>query len=70
MERSSGQIRRRNSPHCVQVDNADEVIDRLKKEFDAVVEQEGNYSDGSGRYIYLSLQKELKCRLEILESYR
>ena len=53
-----------------QVDNADEVIDRLRREFDAVVEQEGNYSDGSGRYIYLSLQKKLKCRLEILESYR
>lgn len=53
-----------------QVDNADEVIDRLKKEFDAVVEQEGNYGDGSGRYIYLSLQKELKCRIELLESFR
>ena len=52
-----------------QVDNADEVIDRLKKEFDAVVEQEGNYADGSGRYIYLSLQKELKCRIELLESF-
>lgn len=52
-----------------QVDNADEVIEKLKSEFGAIVEQEGNYGDGSGRYIYLSLQKELKCRIELLESF-
>lgn len=53
-----------------QVENADHVIERLKNEFDAVVEQTGTYGDGSGRYIYLSLQKELKCRIELLESFR
>lgn len=51
------------------VDNADEVVEKLKAEFDAVVEQVGNYGDGSGRYIYLSLEKHLKCRIELLESF-
>lgn len=52
------------------VEDADKVIEQLKTQFDAVVEQEGNYGDGSGRYIYLNLQKELKCRIELLESFR
>ena len=52
------------------VEDADAVIDALKKEFGAVVEQEGNYGDGSGRYIYLDAHKELKCRIELLESFK
>ncbi|SFU88485.1 VOC family protein [Butyrivibrio sp. INlla21] len=51
------------------VDKADPVIEKLKEEFGAVVEQVGNYGDGSGRYIYLSLQDKLKCRIELLESF-
>lgn len=51
------------------VKNGDEVIERLKNEFGAVVEQEGFYGDASGRYVYLSLQDELKCRIELLESF-
>ncbi len=52
------------------VDDADTVIRQLKEEFDAVVEQEGNYGDGTGRYIYLDCQKHLKCRIELLESFK
>lgn len=52
-----------------QVKNADAVIERLKNEMGAVVEQMGTYGDGSGRYIYLSVQEELKCRIELLESF-
>ena len=52
------------------VEDADQVISRLKTEFGAVVEQEGNYGDGSGRYIYLDVQDALKCRIELLESFR
>ncbi len=51
------------------VDDADPVIDQLKKEYGAVVEQVGTYGDGSGRYIYLSLHDKLKCRIELLQSY-
>ncbi len=51
------------------VDDADPVIEQLKQEFGAVVEQIGNYGDGSGRYIYLSLHEKLKCRIELLQSY-
>ena len=53
-----------------QVENGDEVIRRLKEEFGAVVEQEGNYGDGSGRYVYLDVQDSLKCRIELLESFK
>ena len=52
------------------VDDATPVIEQLQKEFGAVVEQEGNYGDGTGRYIYLDCQKELKCRIELLESFK
>ena len=53
-----------------QVEDGDAVVKRLQDEFGAVVEQMGTYGDGSGQYIYLSLQKELKCRIELLESYK
>lgn len=52
------------------VDNADEVVKQLVEEYDAVVEQEGFYGDASGKYVYLSLHKTLKCRIELLESFR
>lgn len=52
-----------------QVENTDAIVERLVKEFDGVVEQTGTYGDGSGRYVYLSLQKELKCRIELLENF-
>lgn len=53
-----------------QVENTDDAVKRLENEFGAVVEQTGTYGDGSGQYTYLSLQKELKCRIELLESYK
>ncbi len=52
------------------VDDATPVVEKLKEEFGAVVEQEGIYGDGSGRYIYLDLQKDLKCRVELLETFK
>ena len=33
------------------------------------VEQEGNYGDNSGRYVYLDAFDLLKCRVELLESF-
>ncbi|MBR2259963.1 MAG: VOC family protein [Blautia sp.] len=53
----------------VETGTSDQVIEQLIQEFDAVVEQRGIYGDGSGQYIYLSLQKQLKCRIELLESF-
>lgn len=52
------------------VTDGDSVVEKLQREFDAVVEQTGTYGDGSGRYIYLSLQRDLKCRIELLESFK
>ncbi len=52
------------------VENADETAKKLQEEFGAVLEQEGNYGDGSGKYIYLSLQDTIKCRLELLQSFK
>ncbi|MBR0463237.1 MAG: VOC family protein [Clostridia bacterium] len=51
-------------------DDADEMARRLCEAFDGEIEQQGNYGDGSGQYIYLSLHKTLKCRVELLESYK
>ncbi|MDD4369447.1 MAG: VOC family protein [Oscillospiraceae bacterium] len=51
------------------VDQADPVIRQLQETFGARVEQEGHYADGSGRYTYLDLQAQLKCRIELLESF-
>ncbi len=53
----------------IETGTSEKVIEDLIREFDAVVEQRGIYGDGSGQYIYLSLQKELKCRIELLESF-
>jgi methylmalonyl-CoA/ethylmalonyl-CoA epimerase len=52
------------------VDDTDSVVKQLIDEYDAVVEQEGFYGDKSGKYTYLSLHKKLKCRIELLESFR
>ena len=52
------------------VEGADEVAQKLVNQFGAVIEQRGFYGDGSGQYIYLDCFKELKCRIELLESFR
>ena len=52
------------------VDNTDAVVKVLTEEYGAVVEQHGVYGDGSGQYTYLDVQKTLKCRIELLESFR
>ncbi|MCI7181172.1 VOC family protein [Clostridium porci] len=52
-----------------QVENADETSRRLQEELGAEFEQEGNYGDGSGKYVYLQLKDNLKCRLELLQSF-
>ena len=51
------------------MDDADEVAKRLQEEMGATFEQEGNYGDGSGKYIYLLCEETLKCRLELLQSF-
>ena len=38
------------------------------KDFGMTLEQKGEYSDGSGRYAYLSAEKDLKVAIELLES--
>lgn len=53
-----------------QVDDADETARRLQEKMGAEFEQEGNYGDGSGKYIYLRLDDTLKCRLELLQSFK
>ena len=52
------------------VDDADETAKELIDKFGAVIEQRGIYGDGSGQYIYLDCLKELKCRIELLQSFR
>ena len=52
------------------VEGADEVAQKLVDQFGAVIEQRGFYGDGSGQCIYLDCFKELKCRIELLESFR
>lgn len=42
----------------------------LTEEYGAVVEQHGLYGDASGQYTYLDAQETLKCRIELLESFR
>ncbi len=51
------------------VKDADEAAKILIEDYDAVIEQAGNYGDGTGKYIYLSLHKDLKCRIELLENF-
>ena len=52
------------------VDDTDAVVKVLTEEYGAVVEQHGIYGDGSGQYTYLNAQENLKCRIELLESFR
>lgn len=51
------------------VDDAEEVANRLVSEMGGVIEQVGNYGNGSGRYIYVAVKNTLKCRIELLESF-
>ncbi|MBQ8598153.1 MAG: VOC family protein [Lachnospiraceae bacterium] len=51
------------------VDNADETVAKCL-ELGMKVEQEGNYGDNSGRYVYLDAYELLKCRVELLESFK
>ena len=53
-----------------QVEDTETAIKRRQEKFGAVVEQTGIYGDGSGQYTYLSVQKDLKCRIELLESFK
>ena len=52
------------------VDDTDAVVKILTEEYGATVEQHGIYGDGSGQYTYLNAQETLKCRIELLESFR
>ena len=52
------------------VDDTDAVVKTLTEEYGAVVEQHGIYGDGGGQYTYLDAQEILKCRIELLESFR
>ena len=52
------------------VDNTDAVVKVLTEEYGAVVEQHGLYGDASGQYTYLNASETLKCRIELLESFR
>ena len=38
------------------------------RDFGMTLEQKGEYADGSGRYAYLSAQKDLKTAIELLEN--
>ena len=38
------------------------------RDFGMTLEQKGEYADGSGRYAYLSAEKDLKVAVELLES--
>ena len=50
------------------VDNTDETVEKCLK-MGMTVEQEANYGDNSGRYVYLDAYDLLKCRVELLESF-
>ena len=51
-------------------ENSDEIAQLLVKEFGGTIEQQGKYGDGSGQYIYVDCFDQLKCRIELLESFR
>lgn len=50
------------------VDSIDETAAQCL-ELGMVLEQEGFYGDGSGRYAYLDAYDLLKCRIELLENF-
>ena len=52
------------------VDDMDAVVKVLTEEYGAVVEQHGLYGDASGQYTYLNAFETLKCRIELLESFK
>lgn len=51
------------------VDNTEETVRQLEKQFGGKVEQEGNYHNEKGHYTYVNLQDQLKFRVELLENY-
>lgn len=51
-------------------EHSDEVARKICKEFNGTIEQQGKYGDGSGQYIYIDCFDSLKCRIELLESFR
>lgn len=50
------------------VDNTDETVEKCLK-MGMTVEQEGNYGDNSGRYVYLDAFDLLKCRVELWRAF-
>ncbi len=50
------------------VDSIDETVAECEK-LGMVLEQEGFYGDGSGKYAYLDAFDLLKCRVELLENF-
>lgn len=53
-----------------QCDDACLTAKLLCEEFGAKIEQQGTYGDGSGQYIYVDCFEKLKCRIELLESFK
>ena len=51
------------------VDDTDETVAKCL-ELGMKVEQEGNYGDNSGRYVYIDAFDLLKCRIELLQSFK
>ncbi len=51
------------------VKNMDEKILAVENFAGAKCVQRGKYGDGSGEYAYIDAHKEMKCLLELLESY-
>ncbi len=51
------------------VKHMDEKIQDCEK-FGMICVQRGKYGDGSGEYAYLDASKDLKCLVELLESYK
>ncbi len=51
------------------VDSIDDTIEKCLK-MGMILEQEGNYGDGGGKYAYLNAQEDLKCRIELLENFK
>ena len=51
------------------VEDTEETVAKCLK-LGMVVEQEGNYGDNSGRYVYLDAFDLLKCRVELLQNFK
>jgi hypothetical protein len=51
------------------VEGMDEILGKCKEAGFKCV-QRGKYGDASGEYAYLDSEKDLKCVVELLESYK